>query len=56
MVTRLTFAGPRSGHFGEGREPVERGPEPVGGGRPGPREALGIGQLGPVIGMRDLRA
>jgi hypothetical protein len=37
------------------REQVERGPQPVGRGRPGPLEAPSIGQLGPVICAGDLR-
>ena len=42
-----------SGRFGEGREPVKRRPELVGCGRPGGPEALGVGQLGPVVGASD---
>jgi len=51
LVAALTGRLLRS--FGQRREPVERGPEPVGRGRPGDHEAAPVGQLGPVVGTGD---
>ena len=53
---RRTAGCGRSGLFGEDREPVERGPEPVRCGRPGSRKAIPIRQPGPVIGAGHPRA
>jgi uncharacterized protein DUF1638 len=41
--------------FRSRREQVERGPQPVGRGRPGPLEASRIGQPGPVVRAGDPR-
>ena len=48
--------GRRSGSFGQGRQEVKRGQEAFGRGGLGPRQAVLIGQLGPVIGAGDPRA
>ena len=53
VLPRQLRGGGRSGYFGEGREPVKRRPELVGSGRPGDHEALGVGQLSPVVGAGD---
>jgi uncharacterized protein DUF1638 len=52
-LPRRSFRRRRS--FRQRREQVERGPQPVGRGRPGPLEAPRIGQLGPVVRAGDPR-
>ena len=44
-----------SGSCGEVRQPVHRGPEPVGRRRSGPLEPLRVGELAPVVGVADQR-
>ena len=52
-AVRPAVAGGRSGSLSPGCELVERGPQAVGCGRPGPRETVLVGQLGPVVGAAD---
>jgi hypothetical protein len=45
-----------AGTFDQGGESVERGPKLIGGGGPGSRETLLVGQLAPVVRVGDPRA